>query len=455
MRRWLIGRLLGFVPTLLLVLLVVFAVVNLVPAVPFVPDDGEEASFQASYQEFRQQFELDRPVFLNFRHLADEADVRGMVDAAVAAPDEEVRLDRRRTLSDHGRFAIAGLVTLAADTRSSSASRDEALRALPELAAKASGEELPRSLALRSGPDDAERERLAAAWRSWATEHEALVRPSARGRLAATFLETRFAAYVGNLARLDFGVSMKDRRPVFGTMLRRLSNSVVFVTISIVLAWLVSVPIGVWSARARGTRRERFVSVVLFAAYSFPTYVAATLLIRFFSLGDPFDWFPVGGVRSMKGYEDLSTMGRVVDRLHHMVLPVFCLTYASLAVLSRYARDSVLEVLSSDFVRLARAKGLPERQVLFRHALRNGLLPLITLLGEALPAIFGGAVLVEILFEIPGIGTYVFEAIQAADYNAILASTMVSAVLTLLGILGSDILYAFADPRIRFGEESS
>src|SRR5690606_31593535 len=146
-------------------------------------------------------------------------------------------------------------------------------------------------------PTDAERERLAAAIDAVVSQHEDVFRPGPADRLAATFTETRFFTYLGNLARLDFGDSMKDHRPVLPTMLRRLSHSVLFVTISIVLAWLIAVPLGVWSARARGTRRERVVSVVLFAAYSFPTYVAAALLIRFLCVGEPFDWFPVGGVR--------------------------------------------------------------------------------------------------------------------------------------------------------------
>ncbi len=455
MRRWLIGRLLGFGPTLLLVLLVVFAVVNLVPAVPLASPEGEdEASYQSAVEEFRRQFGLDRPVFLNLRHLDDDAAIRARVDAIAAEDDPERRRDLFGELVERGRFAIAGLVAVAADGAAPAEARDLALAVLPELVERATGAPPPRGLVPERRPDAADRDRLAGAWTAWAAEHAELVAPSAVGRAVATFAETRFAAYVSNLARLDFGVSMKDDRPVLPTMLRRLGNSILLVTISIVLAWGIAVPIGVWSARARGTRRERLVSIVLFALYSFPSYVAATLLIRFLCVGEPLDWFPVGGVRSIKGYEELTLGGRIVDRLHHLVLPVACVTYASLAVLSRYARDSVLEVLSSDFVRLARAKGLSERAVLFRHALRNGLLPLVTLLGEALPAIFGGAVLVEILFEIPGIGTYVFEAIQDADYNAILASTLVSAVLTLVGILGSDVLYALVDPRVRFGEEA-
>jgi len=439
MRRWLIGRLFGFAPTFGLVLLVVFAVVNLVPAVPLISDDGEEVSFQAAYDEFRGQFGLDRPVFLNFRHFVDIDDVREMLDEIGAATDAFERLDPTMRLVDHRRFVLAELVAIADGTSEDAPRRELARGLLPKVAAAAG---LPGT-----GPGS---------WTSWREEHRASLHPGPLERLRITFLETRFGAYVSNLLRLDFGMSMMDQRPVLGTMLGRLVHSVTFVTLSIVLAYLLAIPIGAWSAHHRGTRRERWVSLLLFAAYSFPTYLAATLLIRFLSLGDPFDWFPVGGVRSMKGYEELSGGERVLDRLHHMVLPVFCMTYVSLAILSRYARDSVLEVLGSDFVRLARAKGMPERTVLFRHALRNGLLPILTLVGEALPAIFGGAVIIEILFEIPGIGSYVFESIQNADYNAILLCTLVSALLTLAGILLSDVLYALADPRVRFdGAESS
>ncbi|MFG0318873.1 MAG: hypothetical protein ACF8XB_16495, partial [Planctomycetota bacterium JB042] len=252
MRRWLIGRLLGFVPTLLLVLLVVFAVVNLVPAVPLVSTEGEqEASFQSAYEEFRRQFGLDRPVFLNLRHLEDDAAIRARVDAIAAEDDPERARDLLGELVERGRFAIAGLVSVAADAAAPAEARDLALAVLPELVERATGAPPPRGFVPARRPDAAERDRLAGAWTSWAAEHAELVAPSAVGRAVATVAETRFAAYVSNLARLDFGVSMKDDRPVLPTMLRRLGNSILLVTISIVLAWGIAVPIGVWSARAR------------------------------------------------------------------------------------------------------------------------------------------------------------------------------------------------------------
>jgi peptide/nickel transport system permease protein len=186
--------------------------------------------------------------------------------------------------------------------------------------------------------------------------------------------------------------------------------------------------------------------------YSLPSFFVATLLLYFFSEGSDWEslrWFPTGGWRSRDALERTS-LEQLRDVAWHLVLPVACMTYGSLAALSRYMRTGLLDVIRSDYVRTARAKGLPEWQVIGKHAVRNGLLPILTLLAGLLPAVLGGSVIIEYIFGIPGMGLWVVESIYQRDYNVILAVQLISTVLVLVGILLTDLSYALVDPRIRY-----
>jgi peptide/nickel transport system permease protein len=173
------------------------------------------------------------------------------------------------------------------------------------------------------------------------------------------------------------------------------------------------------------------------------------VLIYFLGGGDFWNVFPVYGILS-PGAESFSFSRKALDFLWHIVLPVACLTYGDLAYLSRYQRGSLLEVLREDFIRTAKAKGLPESRVVFKHALRNALIPIITIIASILPAMIGGSVIIESIFSIPGIGQLGFEAVLSRDYPVIMAIATISAFLTLIGILIADILYVLVDPRISF-----
>ncbi len=462
MRAFVLKRLAGFVPTLLLVLLAVFGVVNAVPAVPPASMEDGADQFRASYDAFRRQFSLHLPTFLNFDHCTTEAEVRRRLAEArdVAAEGRQRML---RDLWDRRRFVVPGLIAIVLDESSDPRDRDLALAKLPDLQVEPFDERLggaereraarAREAMIRLRPgatiDDAKRARLTAGWRAWWSEHAGEFELDRIERLWVTLAETRFATFVHRLAHLDFGLSMMNHRPVLATLLERLENTFLFTLAAFVLSFLLAIPVGGVSALLKGTLAERAFSLFLFFLYSVPTFFAATLLLRLFTIGDPFDWFPTSGMRTLKGYEELGRWDRFLDGAHHLVLPTFCLVYGNVAVLSRYARASVVEALSTDYVRTARAKGLPGRVVLFKHALRNGLLPIVTILGDALPMIVSGAVILEIIFDIPGIGRYVFDAILNFDYNAVIATTMLAAVITLVGYLLSDLLYAWVDPRIR------
>ncbi len=447
MRGFLLRRIATFVPTLLLVLLATFAVTSLVPSTPIEPDPAEPGTrYRESIERFREQFGLDRPLFLNFRWRTTSAEVRALLDRGVGGGVDAANACDR--VAELGRFGVAPLVEIAGDPATPEPIADLALRVLPSAA------RLPRAerarLAFVGELTPAERAARVAEWRARGPFEETGV----LARAAATLTDTRLAAYLGRLARLDFGDSMVDHRPVLPELWSRVKSSLALSLVSIVLAYLVAVPLGVFSAARRGTRGERATTFFVFALYSLPVYFAATLLLRFFTVGAPFRWFPTGGLSS-SGAEGWPFWHRAADVVWHLALPVFCLTYGAVTLLSRYVRGSMLEALDSDFVRTARAKGASRSRVLYRHALRNALLPMLTLLGSVLPAVFSGAVIVEIVFDIPGTGTYIWRSIVEQDLNAILATTLIGALLTLVGFLVSDVAYAIADPRIRVAGDAA
>ncbi|MEE8135929.1 MAG: ABC transporter permease, partial [Thermodesulfobacteriota bacterium] len=213
----------------------------------------------------------------------------------------------------------------------------------------------------------------------------------------------RYWIWVKQIATLDFGRSYKDHRPVINKIAERIPITLTLNIISIILIYLIAIPIGVYSAVAHGRFSERVSTFFLFMLYSIPSFWMAMILIFFLGGGDYWDIFPVYGILSPDA-ENYPFFKKALNFLWHIVLPVFCLTYGGLAYLSRFQKGSLLEVLREDFVRTATAKGLPRHIVIFKHALRNALIPIITILAGLLPAMIGGSVIIESIFSIPGIG---------------------------------------------------
>lgn len=249
---------------------------------------------------------------------------------------------------------------------------------------------------------------------------------------------------------LDFGREVQ--RPdidVAREIGRRLWVTVPLAILAVLITFLVAVPLGVWSAARAGTRRERALSLVAFLLHAVPVFWLGLLLVL--ALGATgLGWLPVIGLHD-KDADTFGAFERVLDTALHAILPVLTLSLGSVAYVSRQVRSGVVATLREDYVRTARAKGVRERDVLVRHALRNALLPVITLLGAVLPALVAGSIVVETVFDIDGVGRYAFEGVLARDANIVLATTVVSAVATMVGILIADLLYAAADPRIRHG----
>lgn len=259
----------------------------------------------------------------------------------------------------------------------------------------------------------------------------------------------RYWIWVKQIATLDFGRSYKDHRPVIDKIAERLPITLALNIISIFLVYTISIPLGVYSAVRQGSFQDRLITFFLFALYSIPSFWLAVVLIYLLGGGEFWDVFPIYGILS-PGAENYTFYKKALDFLWHITLPVICLTYGDLAYLSRYQRGSLLEVLHEDFLRTARAKGLPESKVIFKHALRNALIPIVTIIASILPAAIGGSVIIESIFSIPGIGKLGFEAVLSRDYPVIMGIATISAFLTLAGILISDLAYVLVDPRISF-----
>ena len=291
-------------------------------------------------------------------------------------------------------------------------------------------------------------------WRSWwRREKAAYLDYTWFGDTLNIFRNTQFGLWVAQAAHLDFGDSYVERRPVISLIAEALPISLMISGISIFLSYLISVPIGIFSAIKRRTPTDNVVTVILFLLYSLPPFWVAGILLLL-TTGPPFlDLFPTRGLNSegvYLGAEDVTFLQWFLDRLWHLILPVLCLTYGSLAFLSRQMRSSMLETINQDYIRTAQAKGLPARWVIFKHALRNSLIPILTISAGLLPELIAGAVIIESIFTIPGMGTLTFEAIVQRDYPVINAVLFFSAFLTLLGILLADLSYAIADPRISY-----
>ncbi|MCS6984390.1 MAG: ABC transporter permease [Leptospiraceae bacterium] len=252
-----------------------------------------------------------------------------------------------------------------------------------------------------------------------------------------------------NILTLDFSTSRVDKRKVLEKIAEALPYTLILNAITIFVVYLISVPLGIWSAIHDATFIEKTLTFLLYILYSLPGFWVALLLLRYLAGGDYLDLFPLGGFRC-EGYENLPWYLQLWDILHHLVLPVTVSVYGSIAFMSRFVKSSFLEALKADYIRTAKAKGLTQRRIIYIHALRNSLIPLITLMAGLLPALFGGSVIVEKIFSIPGLGKLAYDSVYANDDPVIIAEVFISAVLTMLGILLADLAYAKVDPRITF-----
>jgi len=258
----------------------------------------------------------------------------------------------------------------------------------------------------------------------------------------------RYVRWLGNLLRFDLGKSYSYQKPVWDVIVSKMPVSLFFGLTSFVLSYLISVPLGVAKAIKNRSAFDTASSVVIFAGYVMPSYALGVLLIVFFGGGTFFDWFPISGIVS-DNFESLSAGAKVIDFLHHLFLPLICYMASEFALLTMMMKNTLLDEVNKDYIRTALVKGLTFRRAVWRHALRNSLIPLATGAGEILTVMFAGSLLIERVFDIDGMGLLFYSSIVDRDYNVVLGLIVLMSIMTVLGRLLADLLYVAVDPRIR------
>jgi peptide/nickel transport system permease protein len=271
----------------------------------------------------------------------------------------------------------------------------------------------------------------------------------------------QYGLWLKRISTLDFGQSFASHgRPVFwqlknkqgevslGMIQEALPITLLINVLSLFIIILIALPLGVISAIKQNQWTDRSITLMVFVGFAIPSFWLALMLMYW--TGVQHNWLPISGLQSM-GYEQLSWLSQVADIIKHLALPVFISAVSGLASISLFVRNGMLDVLGQDYITTARSKGLSENRVVYGHALRNALLPLVTILGLSIPGLIGGSVIAESIFAIPGMGKVFFDAVNMRDFPVIMGILTIGAFLTLIGNLFSDILYAWADPRVRRG----
>jgi len=262
-------------------------------------------------------------------------------------------------------------------------------------------------------------------------------------------LYVQYGKWITRLVRLDLGRSFAPHgRPVRTMIAERLPVTLLLNIVELLIIVALAVPIGVLSATRQYSTFDKATTIFVFLGFATPDFWLALLLMILF--GVQLGWLPISGLRSMN-WEYLSFWQQQTDFLSHLALPILVATFGGLAGLSRYMRQSMLEVVRQDYVQSARAKGLAERVVIGKHALRNAMLPIVTILGLSLPGLIGGSVIVESIFAIPGMGQLMVQAAFERDYPVLMGNLVIVAAVTLLANLAADVAYGLVDPRIRVG----
>ena len=291
---------------------------------------------------------------------------------------------------------------------------------------------------------------VAANWKAFVAIHSGKYEPSLPRKLLYFFIDTQYANSLAKLVTFDFGRSMvKPYDPVGPKILQAAFVSAPIMLLSETFVYVFAIPLGVLCAVKRNKPADRITSLFLFVLNSIPSVVLGMVLLTFFCFGTFLKLFPMYGLHS-ENYEGMPFLKQATDYVWHIALPLLCYSLGSLASLAMFGRSSMLDQVNQDYVRTARAKGLAERSVILKHAFRNSLIPVITLFSSFIPALLGGSVIIEYLFGIPGMGRLSYDSIQAKDYNTVMALIYIEAIVVMLSILLSDLLYVLVDPRISF-----
>jgi len=433
MWRYFLKRILLIFPTLFGISIITFIIIKLAPGDPTAFKMGNQQSGMSSDQNLAKQvieqtreiYGLDKPLLLNFVIFNVEGNWEAVQDYLAEGQELSGRAydDIVEPIKQADEVAVPFLVGL---LESDDLTADETTVVLEILTIK-------QKLSISVEMSLEKQLEYIQNWWYGGTDSTGVVRNAAKDTYHFTdfqkfkkiFTEAQYPRWLVNMMMLEFGDSIKDNRPVWDHIKESVPVSLIFTFTSFILAYLIAIPLGIYSATHQYSTGDKVTTVILFILYSLPNFWVATM----------------------------ATWEYLLDLGHHVALPLIIWTYGSFSALSRYMRGSMLEVIRQDYIRTARAKGLSERVVTYKHALRNSLIPIITMLANLLPLAISGSIIIESIFSIPGMGQLSFNAVLFRDYPIIMAVTTISAMLTLSGILLSDLLYAVVDPRITFEEK--
>lgn len=257
----------------------------------------------------------------------------------------------------------------------------------------------------------------------------------------------QYAYWLKNLAGLDLGYSISQKQPVLSVIGSRLANTLLLSISTILITWLVAIPIGIYSAVHQYSIGDKIFSTLAFVGMSLPSFFMALLMLYF--LGSELGLLPIGGLKS-SGYDQLSSIGKIGDMARHLIIPTTVLAIGGLAGLQRIMRGNMLEVLRMQYITTARAKGLPEHRVIYRHALRNAINPMVTIFGFELSSLLSGAALLEIVCGYPGLGQVMLEAVRSQDIFLVMGAMLIGGLLLIVGNLVADVLLAVVDPQVSY-----
>lgn len=467
MTSYLLKRLLWFLPTLLAISFLAFGLSKCTPGDPVMqacfPEDTpfEEKVFELEYQRCAKTLGLDRPAFYFSLSPAAYPDTLHRI----------FQMARRETLSKliaqygnwpeiaayyHGLTDFKTQLEQVPDTvaKFQLTSIKSELRFLPYQYKADKIQNGLDSIATQIQSDAALSKLLSPGFQALKGQYEAIPSNATPYKLFLPDFKwygthNQYHYWFSHFIKGDFGVSIRDRRPVSKKIWEALRWTMLLNIIAIILVYLMAIPLGVYAAVYQGKRFDTWSSGILFFLFSLPNFWVATLLIVFFTNNEyGMDWFPAFGTGNLP--DDAPFWPRFWETAYHLILPVFCLTYASLAFITRQMRGSMIEVFQQLYIRTAQAKGLSARVVTWKHAFRNGLFPIITLVANIFPRILAGSVVIEWIFNIYGMGWLTIESIGQKDWPVVFSIMMLGAIATLIGILIADILYALVDPRVKY-----
>ena len=411
------------IPAMAIVIMFLFFMINIIPTSAFFHGGGSK--------QFFKKFGIGKPLFLNFSFLVNEEDIEKKLILILRTnnPQEKYRLATE--IIKKGTYTFPALLKIIKKIKEPK--MEKLIKLIVEKISEKKVENSRKELILEL--------------------KRGIIHLSLSQRIKILFTDTAFFHYLTNIFNFDFGKSIKDNRPVLPKIMERLKITLPLLIISIIFSFILSMIIGVISAYYSDSIFDQLVKYIQFALYSFPIFFISTLLLQYFSKGGNFiHIFPTGGLYC-DNFREFTIYEKLKDISFHLVLPIISLSLPLISTFTRYIRDETGEVMKREYIKAARARGIPEWVILWKHGMMNGVLPILTVVGSVLPILVGGSVIVEYIYDIPGIGLLIIDSIKSRDYNMIMAIQIIGTLMIMITIFISDLIYGLMNPKIYLREQ--